>query len=135
MASASTQPRFVSLRWRLMLPIFIALLIAVMAGAYALGQSLTQAATAPQTNLLVQTGDALRNRANDIYEQMSLEAQRVAFTRGVADAVRSRSAVDLQPILESSARLANLLTLCRLMVASASNPDHPRKRSLGTGCL
>jgi PAS domain S-box-containing protein len=108
MASASTQPRYISLRWRLMLPLFIVLLIAVMAGAYALGQSLMQAAAVPQTNLLVQTSDALRNRANDLYEQMRLEAERVAFTRGVADAVHSRSAVDLQPILESSARLANL---------------------------
>lgn len=108
MTVGSVQPRYISLRWRLMLPIFVALLIAVMAGAYALGQSLTQAAAAPQTNLLVQTGDGLRSRANDLYEQMRLEAQRVAFTRGVADAVHSRSATDLQPILESSARLANL---------------------------
>ena len=108
MAGGSSQPRYISLRWRLMLPIFTALLITVMAGAYALGQNLTQAAAAPQTNLLVQTANALRNRANDLYEQMRLEAQRIAFTRGVTDAVHSRSATDLQPILESSARLANL---------------------------
>src|SRR5258705_2564334 len=105
MASAPTQPHYISLRWRLMLPIFAALLITVMAGAYALGQSLMQAAAAPQTNLLIQTEAALRNRSNDLYEQMRLEAERVAFTRGVADSVHSRSAVDLQPILESSARL------------------------------
>src|ERR1041385_4440371 len=108
MAGGSSQPRYISLRWRLILPIFVVLLIVVMAGAYTLGQSLTQAAAAPQTNLLVQTGDALRSRSNDLYEQMRLEAERVAFTRGVTDAVRSQSAVDLQPILESSARLANL---------------------------
>ena len=108
MTVGSVQPRYISLRWRLLLPIFIVLLIVVMAGAYALGQSLTQAAAAPQINLLFQTGNALRNRSNDLYEQMRLEAQRVAFTRGVADAVRSRTATDLQPILESSARLANL---------------------------
>jgi len=108
MTVGSVQPRYISLRWRLMLPIFIAVLIAVMAGAYALGQNLTQAAAAPQTNLLVQTADGLRSRANDLYDQMRLEAQRIAFTRGVTDAVHSRSATDLQPILESSARLANL---------------------------
>ncbi len=108
MTVGSVQPRYISLRWRLMLPLFIALLITAMAGAYALGQSLTQAAAAPQTNLLVQTADGLRSRANDLYERMRLEAQRVAFTRGVADAVRSRTATDLQPILASSARLANL---------------------------
>ncbi len=108
MTDGSSQPRYISLRWRLLLPIFIALLIAVMAGAYALGQSLTQVASGPQTNLLVQTSDALRNRSNDLYEQMLLEAQRVAFTRGVSEAVSNRSATDLQPILESSARLANL---------------------------
>src|SRR5438045_4120990 len=105
MTGGSSQPRYVSLRWRLIVPIFVALLVVVMAGAYALGQSLTQAASTPQTNLLVQTSEALRNRSNDLYEQMRLEAQRVAFTRGVTDAVHSRSAVDLQPILESSARL------------------------------
>ena len=59
MASASTQPRYISLRWRLLLPVFGALLIAVMIGAYTLGQSLAQAAAGPQTNLLVQSGDAL----------------------------------------------------------------------------
>ncbi|MEP6985058.1 MAG: cache domain-containing protein, partial [Chloroflexota bacterium] len=108
MAGGSSQPRYISLRWRLMLPLFVVLLITVMAGAYALGKSLTQAAAGPQTNLLVQMGDALRRRSNDVYEQMLLEAQRVAFTRGVTDAVRNRNATDLQPILESSARLANL---------------------------
>ncbi|MBI1281292.1 MAG: PAS domain-containing protein [Anaerolineaceae bacterium] len=108
MTVGSFQPRYISLRWRLVLPLFIATIIAVMAGAYALGQRLTQAAGAPQINLLVQTGDGLRNRSNELYEQMRLEAQRVAFTRGVADAVRTRAAAELHPILESSARLANL---------------------------
>ncbi len=108
MTVGSTRPRYISLRWRLFLPVFIALLIVVMMGAYGLGQSLTQTASTPQTNLLIQTGDAFRNHTNDLYEQMVLEAQRVAFTRGVADAVSARLATELQPILETSGRLANL---------------------------
>lgn len=108
MTVGSSQPRYISLRWRLLLPVFITLLIVVMIGAYALGQSLNQAVSRPQTNLLSQSSDALRNRINDLYQQTVLEAQRVAFTRGVADSVNARSATDLQPILETSARLANL---------------------------
>lgn len=108
MTAGSSQPRFISLRWRLVLPIVIVLLVVSMIGAFTLGKNLTAAADAPQRNLLVQLGQAVRNRANDLYEQSRLEAQRVAFTRGVADAVQSRSATVLQPILESSARLANL---------------------------
>ena len=108
MTVGSRRPRYISLRWQVILPLFIALLITVMAGAYALGQGLTQRASGSQTNFLLQTVDALRNRSNELYEQMRLEGQRVAFTRGVVDAVQSRVAADLQPILESSARLANL---------------------------
>ncbi len=108
MTVGSPQPRYISVRWRLLLPIFIALMLAVMAGAYTLGISLTRAAVTPQTNMLTQIGDSLRTHANDLYEQSFMEAQRVAFTRGVSEALTNRAATDLQPILEASARLANL---------------------------
>ncbi|MCA0458879.1 MAG: PAS domain-containing protein [Chloroflexi bacterium] len=108
MTAGLSQPRFISLRWRLVLPVLGALMIAVMVGAFVLGQNLTAAANTPQTNFLIQVGDAVRKRANDLYEQTLLEAQRVAFTRGVPQLTLAQSAVELQPILESSARLAKL---------------------------
>lgn len=108
MTAAAPQPRFISLRWRLLLPVFIAILIAGMSGAYAIGKNLNTATAPPQTNLLLQVSDAMRTRSVQLYEQSRMEAQRVAFTSGVAAAVRARSVTDLEPVLQSLARLAQL---------------------------
>lgn len=110
MSAAIKQPqtRFVSLRWRLMLPIFVIVLVVAMAGAYALGSSLTANMNGPQTNLLLQNSRAIAARATELYEQSRLEAQRIAFTSGVTDALRASAAERLHTLVEGSARLSNL---------------------------
>ncbi len=107
--TAGTAPtRFVSLRWRFLLPLFLALVIGTMIGAYWLGNSLSLDMDAPQVNLLLQNSHAVAERATALYEQTRLEAQRVAFTSGVAEGIRQRDTQALQPVLESLARLSTL---------------------------
>ncbi len=102
------KPPFLSLRWRLTLPLFgIALVVATL-GAFVLGQNLGGSFEGPQMNLLRQSSQGISTQAAVVYERDRTEAQRIAFTAGVAEAAVNRSANDLQPILESSARLAGL---------------------------
>ncbi|MEZ4671637.1 MAG: ATP-binding protein [Anaerolineae bacterium] len=108
MTAAGSQPRFISVRWRLIAPLFVVVLLVGMVGAYAIGNNLSANATPPQTNLLLQTSDAIRTHTAQMYEQTRMEAQRIAFTQGVANAIQARSADDLEPILQSMARLADL---------------------------
>lgn len=107
-AARPEKTTFVSLRWRFMLPLFLALLIAAMIGAYWVGRSLSSGMEVPQVNLLLNNSRAIAARMTELYEQSRLEAQRVAFTRGVAEEIQDGAAQDLQTILEPLARLANL---------------------------
>jgi signal transduction histidine kinase len=106
--TAAGQTRFLSLRWRFLLPIFGVILVIAMLGAYGLGRSLTQSFDQPQVNLLLETTRSLLVQSAEQYEASRVEAQRIAFTSGVREAVTARDLGTLQSILESSARLADL---------------------------
>jgi signal transduction histidine kinase len=108
MTAGARPTRFISLRWRMMLPLFLVLMVAIMIGAYSLGSKLSINMQAPQVNLLLQNSRAVSARAAALYEQNRLEAQRIAFTSGVPEAIQHNAASDLQTLLEGSARLANL---------------------------
>ena len=81
MTAAVQQPQtqFISLRWRFMLPVFLALLVATMIGAYYLGDKLSE--NAPQTNLLLQNSRAIASRTTELYEQSRLEGQCIELPR------------------------------------------------------
>ncbi|MBN8595029.1 MAG: hypothetical protein J0M33_24970 [Anaerolineae bacterium] len=107
----TSSPRFISLRWRVLLPLIGVLLIAAMLGAYAIGSSLSVSINTPMLNLLTEQGRAVNLRATQLYESDRAEAQRIAFTSGVAEAITSGGALALQDSLESLARLADLDSL------------------------
>lgn len=101
-----SETRFVSLRWRFLLPLFAAVLVVAMVGAYVLAHGLSGDMAVSQTNILVESSRAMSQRAMDVYERLRTEAQAVAFTIGVPDAVISGDFESLVPVLETTARRA-----------------------------
>lgn len=105
------KPRFISLRWRFTLPLFIILLVMAMAGTYILSSRLGGGMAIPQQNLLLQSSNAIAERTTGLYERLRAEAQRVAFTAGIPEAIQSQNADELHTTLEGLASLADLDSL------------------------
>jgi two-component system, OmpR family, sensor histidine kinase ResE len=102
------QARFVSLRWRIVLPLFVAVLIIAMVGAYFLANSLSGDFAVSQTNILMESSRAVSQRIAALYERQRVEAQGVAFTIGVPEAIASGQASVLYPAMEAIASRAGL---------------------------
>jgi signal transduction histidine kinase len=109
--AAVRQPRFISLRWRFILPFFAVILVFVMVGAYALASNGGSSMAIPQQNLLLQSSRATSERAATLYERLRAEAQRAAFTSGISEAIASHDPDALHAPLEGLARLAELDSL------------------------
>jgi signal transduction histidine kinase len=119
--TASTQsPRFVSLRWRFTLPLAVVLIIAATIGGYLLANSLSVNLEIPQINLLLESSRAISERAAQLYERQRDEAERIAYTTGVAEAIVNGQGEDLHQPLEALARLADLDSL---IVANAQGVE------------
>ncbi|GAB4520474.1 MAG: hypothetical protein OHK0046_30790 [Anaerolineae bacterium] len=101
-------PHFVSLRWRLMTPVFFVVLLVAAGGAYLVGQNMSGGLSIPQDNLLLQSSRAVSDRAARLYDYHREEAQRAAFTIGVPEAVRDNRPEALEPLLESLISLNGL---------------------------
>ncbi|MEO1645529.1 MAG: cache domain-containing protein, partial [Chloroflexota bacterium] len=99
---------FLSMRWRFMLPIVIIVTLVAMFGAYWLATSMTANFATTESNLLVQNAQAVNNRAVTLYERQRSEAQRVAFTQGIAENIISNDVNALHETLEALARTASL---------------------------
>jgi signal transduction histidine kinase len=108
---APNAPRFVSLRWRMTLPVAVILMIAATIGGYMLANSLSTNLEIPQINLLLESSRGISERAAQLYERQRDEAERVASTVGVAEAITSRHSESLHQPLEALARLADLDSL------------------------
>ncbi|MGB1288681.1 MAG: ATP-binding protein, partial [Aggregatilineales bacterium] len=61
-----------------------------------------------EENALLQSSIAVSERAVTLYERYRNEAQRVAFTSGIPEAIQARQVTSLQQILEGLAATANL---------------------------
>lgn len=101
-------PGFLSLRWRFMPPLVIVVMLVAMLGAYVLALNLAGGLEVSQVNVLLQSSRTITDRTSQLYGTHRLEAQRVAFTIGVPEAVRDDDPGRLQPILESLARINNM---------------------------
>jgi len=102
------QARFISLRWRIVVPLFAAVLIIAMAGAYFLANSLSGDIAVSQTNILMESSRSVSQRIAALYERQRVEAQGVAFTIGVPEAITSGRAGALYPSMEAIASRAGL---------------------------
>ncbi|MCB9457279.1 MAG: PAS domain S-box protein [Anaerolineaceae bacterium] len=108
--AAVRKPRFISLRWRFILPFFAVILILAMIGAYVLASNGGGVAI-PQQNLLLQSSRATSERMTMLYEWLRAEAQRAAFTNHISEAITNRDTETLHLTLEGLARLAQLDSL------------------------
>jgi two-component system, OmpR family, sensor histidine kinase ResE len=109
MSSAmKTQSRFVSLRWRLILPTFIIVLVLAMSTTYVVGRSLPSSAEMSRVNILRSTGDMIAERANAAHQRQAAQALELAQTPGLAGALQSFSTDELHALLEVYARRADL---------------------------
>lgn len=110
-AKSPRSPRFVSLQWRVVLPLFAVVLVVAMCGAYLLAHHLGSEMQIPQEQVLLNSSRAVSERAAALYDRQRQEAQRVAFTAGVAEALRSRQPETLQRLLDGPLRLVGLDSL------------------------
>ena len=96
--------RFISLRWRLILPTFAIVLILAMASAYVVAHSLPSDGEMSRVNVLLNTGRAAVERANTIADSQQSEAERLAQLPEVAASLSEQRAADLRDLLENFAR-------------------------------
>lgn len=108
MQKSGRDNRFISLRWRLLLPVALVTTLVAMLGAFWLAGQMNEPLAAPQANLLMQSSNAVSTGAAERYEYLRAEAQRLAFTHGVADLLRTGSPANLQRTIEPLAQLAGL---------------------------
>jgi PAS domain S-box-containing protein len=101
-------PTFISLRWRLLFPVTLAVMLVAMLGAYSIASSLTTNYSVAEDNVLRQSAEAVMNRTQEIFVFQRDEAVRVAYTEGVAEAVIAAQSDSLVPVLESLAAVSNL---------------------------
>ncbi len=95
--------RFLSIRWRYAFPLALVVLLVAMIGAYFIAGRMSGGFAVSEENVLLQSTQAVGNRAVDLYQRQRNEAQRVAFTVGVADAVVAEDAQTLVATLEALA--------------------------------
>lgn len=104
----SKQAQFISLRWRMTLPLVAVLMVVAMLGAYAVAGVLTGGYRISEENVLLQSTEGVLNRAVDVYEQHYNEAIRIAYTQGISESVRLQEAGALHTPLESMAQVSDL---------------------------
>lgn len=107
-ANRNRKPLFISLRWRFITPIALVIALIASVGAYLLASNMASSFAVSEENLLVQTSQAVANRAASLYQRQRSEAQRVAFTTGVAEAIIANDVATLHDGLEALATAANL---------------------------
>lgn len=107
-SSSASAAGYVSLRWRFFTPLFLIVLVLTVIGGYLLGRSIASGLRVSQENLILTTAQSVRDALAVHYDVHLTEAGRVAVTVGVSDAVESRDAAALAPILDAYLKLNRL---------------------------
>ncbi|MBZ0299506.1 MAG: PAS domain-containing protein [Anaerolineae bacterium] len=102
------RPRFISLRWRVLLPIYALVLVIAVTGTYLLARETDGAGDISTTNILQQSRRALDQQAGTLYETLRQTAQAIALMTGVPQAVLQGDGEAVQSALQVRARRANL---------------------------
>ncbi len=100
--------RRISLRWRLLWPLAIVVLLVVTIGAYLLSNHLTTSYDERETDDLVATSHDIATDALSIGDHHHREIFRLANTGGVRENIASRNSVTLHQLVEPNAMLAEL---------------------------
>lgn len=101
-------PGYISLRWRLIVPIFAAILALAMVVTYVVSITLSRAGQEGQVWQVQLAARGAQDGMQTVYERLVNEATRISYTRGVAEAVQANDAETLLRILEPAAVAANL---------------------------
>lgn len=102
------KPLFVSWRWRIVLPLFFVTLVAASVGAYFLAARFSGGLQVAQDNILLESLRGMLNRSDALYQRQLQEAQRVAFTVGIPEAVELGQTDVWVESLEAISRAASL---------------------------
>lgn len=106
--SVSRSRRFLSLRWKLILPIFILAMPIAMLATYAVSEAVAHELHDGQNNQLVAEVSAVSNRATILGEDQIREAQRVAYTANVPTLTVARNSATLQALVQPLAAAGDL---------------------------
>jgi len=106
--SAKNPPGFISIRWRLIMPLTVVVMIVAMIGAYIVARSLSGGFVISENNVLLQSARSAAERSVELYTRHRNEAQRIAFTQGITEGIQTGDQNALLPNLESLAVAANL---------------------------
>src|SRR5690606_34894950 len=95
------KPLFISMRWRFIVPLAMVITIIAMIGAYVLATRMASNFEISEDNVLIQSSQAVANRSVTLYERQRAEAQRVAFTQGIAENIIRNNVTALHESLET----------------------------------
>lgn len=101
-------PRFLSIRWQIIFPLFLVVLAVSMIGAYLAADRLAQDAADADARRLTRASAAVQSRAEDLLAAQDREALRAAFTGGVPEALVAGDSTALHAVLEPLAAAGDL---------------------------
>lgn len=102
------QTRFIPLLVRFLTPLNLVVVLIAMVGAFVLANSLGGNVQEIEQTILVQNAVSVAQAGVDSYDRLRSEAQRIAFTQGIAEAVQNQDEQSLQNLLTPLALSANL---------------------------
>lgn len=105
---SSNEPRFISLRWRLLLPIAISVMVLSMVTAYLISFSLTVGLDDNDLENLRQDSTAVEAELIEVGELHQREVFRLSNTGGIQQNIIAQNANRLQALSEPNALLAEL---------------------------
>lgn len=100
--------RFIPLMVRFVTPINLVLVLIAVIGVFLLSNSLSGNVQTVEENLLIQSAVQIAEATQVEYNRLLQETQRIAFTRGIAEAVKANDANTLQTLLEPIATVTDL---------------------------
>lgn len=101
-------PRFVSLRWRVLAPILLVLMVALMLSAYGLAYAVTADENTTSEPDVLASRERIAKEALSMGQKMRTEVDRIAFTQDVPLYIRVADGGALQNVIEPLAALAEL---------------------------
>jgi signal transduction histidine kinase len=105
---ASLGGKFVSMRWRVLLPAAVVIAVVGGFGVFFVVSALTVSRVDLAAQLGQQSAQAALSRIHERFEALRSEAARVAYTRGVEEALQARSFASVEASLRSLMALGNL---------------------------
>ncbi|MBN1200670.1 MAG: HAMP domain-containing protein [Anaerolineae bacterium] len=100
--------RFLSLRWKAILPLLVVVLVVAMVGAYLVSDSVARGVRDDEISRLLNTSRATADRLVELGAAQQREVLRIAYTQDVAARIQSGNSRGLHELLEPLALAANL---------------------------